>query len=65
MKGFLMKNFNQIITNKVVNHLEMIANQEQEKQSSLLLIQSLLLLKIIIKMIVPIQKIKQSLLSLN
>ncbi len=36
-----MKNFNQIITNKVVNHLEMIANQEQEKQSSLLLIQSL------------------------
>ncbi len=36
-----MKNFNQTITNKVVNHLEMIANQEQEKQSSLLVIQSL------------------------
>ena len=36
-----MKNFNQTITNKVVNHLEMIAKQEQETQSSLLVIQSL------------------------
>tara|TARA_E500000318_G_scaffold6810_1_gene6415 strand:- start:397 stop:1179 length:783 start_codon:yes stop_codon:yes gene_type:complete len=36
-----MTNFNQIITNKVVNHLDMIAKQEQEVQSSLLLIQSL------------------------